>query len=76
MNDGGSSKHQNKTSDTDGYKGYFFTARVSQVKVNTTKRIIEQWSELQVDKCLIVNVLSSNYNASRVELQNKRKATQ
>ena len=40
------SKHQNKTSDTNRYKGYFFTARVSQVNVNTVKRIFEQRSEL------------------------------
>ena len=55
---------------------YFFTARVSQVNVNTMKRIFEQWSELQVTKCLIVHVLSSSYNVSRLELRNKRKATQ
>ena len=35
----------------------------------------EQRSELQVAKCLIVNVLSSSYNVSRLELRNKRKAT-
>ena len=52
-------EHQNKTSDTDRYKGYFFTARVSEVNVNTVKRIFEQRSELQVAKCLIVHVLSS-----------------
>ena len=48
MNVGGFSKDPNKTSDTDRYKGYFFTARVSQVNVNTMKSIFEQWSELQV----------------------------
>ena len=37
LNIGGFSEHQNKTSDTDRYKGYFFTARVSQVNVNTVK---------------------------------------
>ena len=31
---------------------------------------------MQVAKCLIVHVLSSNYNVSRLELRNKRKATQ
>ena len=76
MNFGGLSEHQNKTSDTDRYKRYFFTARVSQVNVNTMKRIFEQLSELQVAKCLIVHVLSSSYNVSRLELRNKRKATQ
>ena len=76
MNFGGFSEHQNKTSDTDRYKRYFFTARVSQVNVNTMKRIFEQRSELQVAKCLIVHVLSSSYNVSRPELRNKRTARQ
>ena len=76
MNVGGFSEHQNKTSDANRYKGYFFTARVSQVNANTMKRIFEQRSELQVAKCLIVHVLSSSYNVSRLELRNKRKATQ
>ena len=60
MNAGGFSEHQNTTSDTDRYKGYFFTARVPQVNVDTMKRIFEQRSELQVAKCLIVHVLSSS----------------
>ena len=76
MNVGGFSEHQNKTSDTDRYKRYFFTARISQVNVNTMKKIFEQWSELQVAKCLIVHVLSSSYNVSRLKLRNKRKAKQ
>ena len=76
MNVGGFSEHQNKTSDTDRYKSYFFTARVSQVNVNTMKKIFEQRSELQVAKCLIVHVLFSSYNVSRLELRNKKKATQ
>ena len=76
MNVGGFSEHQNKTSDTDRYKGYFFAARVSQVNVNTMKRIFEQRSELQVAKCLIVHILSNSYNISRLELRNERKATQ
>ena len=50
MNVGGFSEHQNKTSDTERYKGYFFAARVSQVNVNTMKKIFEQRSELQVAK--------------------------
>ena len=53
-------------------KGIFFTARVSQVNVNTMKRIFEQRSELQIAKCLIVHVLSSSYDVSRLELRNKR----
>ena len=73
---GSFSEHQNKTSDTDRYKRYFFTARVSQVNVNTMKRIFEQRSQLQVAKCLIVHVLSSSYNVSRIELRNKKTATQ
>ena len=72
----GFSEHQNKTSDTDRYEGVFFAARVSQVIVNTMKRIFEQRSELQVAKCLIVHVLSSSYNVPRLELRNKRKPTQ
>ena len=67
MNVGGFSKHQNKASDTDRYKGYFFTARVSQVNVNTMKRLFEQWSELQVVKCLIAH-MSSSYNVASFEL--------
>ena len=70
------SEHQNKTSDTDRYKWDFFTASFSQVNVNTMKRIFEQWSELQVAKCLIVHLLSSAYTVSRLELRNKRKALQ
>ena len=46
MNVEGFSEHQNKTSDTNRFKRYFFTARVSQVNVNTVKRIFEQRSEL------------------------------
>ena len=64
MNIGSFLEHQNKTSDTDRYKKYFFTARVSQVNVNTMKRIFEQRSELQVAICLIVHVLSSSYNGT------------
>ena len=75
MNVGGIFEHQNKTSDTDRYKGHFFTARVSQVNVVTMKWIFEQRPELQVAKCLIVHVLSSSYNVSRLELRNERKAT-
>ena len=76
MNVGGFSEHKNKTSDTDRYKGYFFTARVSRVNVNTVKRIFEQRSELQVAKSLIVHILSSSYNVSKLELRNKKKVTQ
>ena len=76
MNVGSFLEHQHKTSDTERYKWYFFTARVSQVNVNTMKRIFEQRSELQVAKCLIVDVLPSSYNVSRLELRNQRKATQ
>ena len=54
----------------------FFTARVSQVNVNTMKRVFEQWSELPVAKGLIVNVMSSSYNMSSFELRNETKATQ
>ena len=39
MNVGGFSEHQNNTSHRDRHKGYFYTARVSQVNVNTMKRI-------------------------------------
>ena len=76
MNVGGFSEHQSKTSDTNRYKGYFFTARVFQIIVNTFKRFFEQRSELQVVKCLIVLVLSSSYYVSRPELRNKKEATQ
>ena len=73
---GGFSEHQNKTTDTDRYKRYFFTACVPQVNANTVKRIFEKRSELQVAKCLIVHTLSSSYNVFRLELRNKKKATQ
>ena len=76
MNVGGFFEHQNKTSDTDSYKGHFFIARVSQVNVKTMQKIFEQRSELQVAKNLIVHVLSSSYNVSKLELRNKKKATQ
>ena len=71
-----SSEHQNKTSDTDRYKRYFLTARISRVNVNTMKRTSEQRSELQVATCLIVHVLSSCYIVSSLEFRNKKKATQ
>ena len=48
MKVGSFSEHQNQTSETNRYKWYFFTARVSQVNVNTMKKISEQRSELQV----------------------------
>ena len=73
MNVGAFSEYQNKTSVTDGCKGYFFTARVSQVNMNTMKNIFEQRSELQVAKCLIVHVLSSSYDFSSLELRKKRR---
>ena len=76
INVGGFSEHQNKTSDTDRYKGCFFNSPVSQVNVNTMKRIFGQRFELQVAKCLIAHLLSSSYSVSRLELRNKRKATQ
>ena len=60
-------------SDTDRYKRYFFTAHVSQVNLKTMKTFFEQRSELQVAKCLIVHVMSSIYNVSRIELRKKRK---
>ena len=40
------------------------------------KRILEQRSELQVAKCLIVHVLYSSFDISRLELRNIRKTTQ
>ena len=76
MNIGGSSQHQNKTSDTNRYKGYLFTARVSQVSMITMKIFFDQRSELQVAGCLIVHVLSSSYNVSSLELRSRKKATQ
>ena len=76
MNVGGFSEHQSKASDTDRYKSHFFTARVSQINVITMKKFFEQQSELQVAKSLIVHVLSSSYNIPRLELRNKKKATQ
>ena len=76
MNVGSFSEHQNKTSDADRQERFFFTTRVSQVNVNTVKRSFEQLSELQVAKCLIVHVLSSSYDVSRLELRNTKKATQ
>ena len=48
MSVGGFSEHQNKTSDTDKYKKFFLTARVSQDNMNTTKKFFEQRSELQL----------------------------
>ena len=71
MNVGGFSEHQSKTIDTDKDKGYFFTDRVSQVIVNTMKRVFEQWSELQ-----IVHLLSKQNNIKSVELRIKSKAMQ
>ena len=69
-------KDQKKTSDTDKHKGYFFTARVSQVNVNIMERLLEQWSELQVAKCLIVHILSNSYNVSNFEIWSEKKTTQ
>ena len=74
MNVGSFSEDQNKTSDTDRYKNYFSTARVSQVNLNTMKKISEQRFEMQVAKCRRVHVLSSSNNVSSLELRNKRRA--
>ena len=76
MNGGEFSKHQKKTSDINRYKRYVFTAGVSQVNSNTMNRIVEQWSELQVTKVLIVHILSSSYKFSNFRLSNEKKATQ
>ena len=76
MKVGSFSEHQNKMKDTDRYKRFFFTARVSQVNVKTMKKNFEQRSELQVAKCLILHLLSSRYNVSRLQLRNKKKSTQ
>ena len=70
MNVGGFSELSNKTSDTDTYKGLFFTVRVSLVNGNTMKRIFEQRSQLLSAKCLKVHVMSSNYNVSSLERSN------
>ena len=72
MNVGGFSEHKNKASDTDIYKRCFSTAGVSQINVITMERSFEQRSEMHVAECLIVHVLSSRYNVSRLELRNKK----
>ena len=41
-------KHQNKTSDTNIYKRYFLTTRVSQVNVNTMKKKLSNCRLLKV----------------------------
>ena len=75
MTVGGFSDHQNKTRDTDRYSENYFTARVSQVNMNTMERNFEQRSELPAAECLTVHALSSSYNVSRLELRIKKKAT-
>ena len=70
------SKNQNRTIYIDRYKEYVFTVPVSQVNVKTMKKVLEQWSELQVAKCRIVHILSSSYNFLNFELWNEKKATQ
>ena len=59
-------QHQNKTSDTDRYKEYFFIARGSQVIVNAI-RIFERWCEFSDAKGLVVHVVSSSFNVSSFE---------
>ena len=73
MNVGGFFEHQNKMMMPTN-RECVFTARVSQVNVNTMKGIFEQRFELQAAKCLIVLVLSSSYIVSSHELRNKRNA--
>ena len=46
INVGGFSNYQNRRSDSDRYKRFFFTARVSQVNVINMKRLFEQQSKL------------------------------
>ena len=46
MNVGHLSKHQNKPSDTDRYKGYFVTRCVYQINVYNMRRVFEQRSKL------------------------------
>ena len=67
MNVGGFFKHQKETSDNDRYKEFF-----SPLLEDTMEELFEQWSELQVTKCLIVRVNSSSNNVSSLELRNKK----
>ena len=78
MNVEGFSKHQNmQVIPTDARVSVSpLTVCVSQVKVKTMKIFFEQWSELQVGKGLIVDVLSSSYNVYSFDLWNETKATQ
>ena len=67
MNVGSFSKQQNKTSDAERFKRHL-TTRVFQINVNTMKSIFEQRSELKVPQRVIVQILSSNCNVSRLGL--------
>ena len=51
----------------------FFTARASQVNMDTMKRFFEQWFELQVAKYLKVHLLISSYNVSSFEFRNEKR---
>ena len=73
MIDGGSFKHQNKATDVDRQKRYFFTTPVSQIIVNTMANSFEQWSELQIAKYLIAPVVSSGKNSPAFSFEVKRK---
>ena len=41
------------------YKEYFLTTHVFEVNIHTKKRMLEDWFELKVAKCPIVQVVSS-----------------
>ena len=57
----GFSKHLHKSSDTDRYKGFLFTARVSHIKMCTVNSYFGQQPEAQNTKCFIVHVHSASY---------------
>ena len=76
MNVGNFCEHQNKTSDTNRYKWCFSPLVSLKSMWILWKKFLEQRSELQIAKILIVHGLSSSYNVSWIELRNKRKATQ
>ena len=70
------SKFPNKSSFTHKHKGYFFTARVSQVNLKGKKKVSDHRFELEVNKGLIVHVLSKSSNVSSPKIRTKKKTTQ
>ena len=73
---GNFSKHWNKSNYSQWDQRNLLTRCVSQINMYAVIRVFQQSSKLKIGKCLIVQVLSSNYYITRFELAYEWKATE